>query len=72
MYFVMQSLLTYGLSIVNASVSAIMLYVTIPVSYMLDIFFMGKQVGVLECIGAVMIVGINVIIGILKWRGCIN
>ena len=72
MQFMMISLITYGLSVVTASVSAIMFYISIPVSYLLDIFFMGKQIGALEIIGAIMIIASNVSIGLLKANKCIS
>ena len=65
-YFVMQSLLTYGLSVVPASVGAVMFYVAIPASYILDICFMDKKVAALEIIGAVLIVLTNILLTFLK------
>ena len=65
-YFVMQSLLTYGLSLVHASVGAVMLFVSIPVSYILDIIFMKKDPSALEIVGVVLIIGTNIAITLLK------
>lgn len=71
-YFVMQSLMTYSMKYMTAAMSGILIYITIPVSYLLDYIFFNQQFGTLEIVGACLIVGTNVIIGYLKGRGIIS
>jgi len=70
--FLMQVFMTLGLKYVTAAVSSVIIYVNIPMSYILDYFFFGKVIGKLETVGACLIVGVNVILSFLKAKGYIG
>ena len=42
LYFAMQSLMTYSMKFVTAAMSGVLIYVAIPISYVLDFLFFGK------------------------------
>ena len=57
---------------VTAAMSGVLIYVAIPVSYLLDFLFFGKQFGAEELCGVTLIVLTNVTLGFLKGRGIIS
>ena len=63
------SLFNYSMKYITASMSSVIIYLSIPVSYILDYLFLGSQVGWLEMIGVCLIVIINVLLGYLKSKG---
>ena len=52
--------------------SSVLIYITVPVSYVLDYLFFKQKIGTLEIIGAVIIVMTNSIIGGLKAKGIVK
>ena len=67
--FMVTSLFNYSMKYITASMSSVIIYLSIPVSYILDYLFLGSQVGWLEMIGVCLIVIINVLLGYLKSKG---
>lgn len=57
---------------VTAAMSGVLIYIAIPISYLLDFFFMGKSFGVEEVVGVALIVITNAAIGFLKGTGRID
>ena len=55
-----------GSKLISATMAGILLYITVPFSYILEYFIYGKAIGYMEVIGAVLIVTTNVLIGVLK------
>ena len=70
--FLMQVSMTVAYKYVTAAVSSVIIYVNIPMGYLLDYLFFGKVIGKLETVGACLIVGVNVTLGFLKGRGYIS
>ena len=68
----MQSLMTYSMKFVTSAMSAVLIYIAIPISYLLDFLFFGKKFGTEELCGVALIVVTNVILGFLKGTGRIS
>ena len=64
--------MTRSMKFITAGMAAILTYIAVPIGYILDYFFLGTHVGYLELIGAFIIVGSNVIIGILVFKGIVK
>lgn len=71
-FWLMMVLMTKSIKMLSAGVSGILLYVAVPTSYLLDYFFLGTRIGIMEIIGACVIVGTNVTIGVLIIGRCIK
>jgi len=71
-YSLMQLMMVNGSRLISATMAGILLYVTVPCSYILEYFFFGKKIGYLEIIGALIIVGTNITVGVLKGKGIIG
>lgn len=69
---VSQTLCNISFKYVTASMTGVIVYLAIPVGYILDIIFLGEEVGSLEIVGACLIVFINVFLGVLKVKGVIQ
>jgi len=72
LYFAMQTMMVYACKLLPATICGILLYVTVPCSYVLDYLFFHQHIGTLEIIGACIIVLTNVTIGFLKGKGIIG
>ena len=72
LYFAMQSLMTYSLKFVTSAMSAVLIYVAIPISYILDYLFFAKKFGAEELCGVALIIITNVVLGFLKGTGRIS
>jgi len=57
---------------ISAAMASILVYLIIPVSYLLDYIFFNQSFNTLEIIGACLIVFVNVGIGYAKARGLIR
>ena len=71
-FFAVQMLMTKSFNFITAGMAGILIYIAVPIGYILDYFFLHTQIGMLEIIGACIIVGSNVIIGFLLYLGVIN
>ena len=71
-YFIMQSLMTYSMRYTTAAMSSVLIYITVPMSYLLDYLFFKQQFGTQEIVGALLIVLTNSIIGGLKAKGIVK
>ena len=71
-YFIMQALMTYSMKYTTAAMSGVLIYITVPVSYLLDYVFFNQKFGVSEISGACLIVVTNCTIGFLKGYGIIS
>jgi drug/metabolite transporter (DMT)-like permease len=71
LYFILQSTFNYSMKYITAAISGSIIYIAIPLSYWFDFIFFGNQFGVLELIGVILIVGVNVILGLLKGKGLV-
>jgi len=67
----MQSLFNYSMRFLTAAISGSLIYIAIPVSYILDFAFFGRKTGALELAGVALILVVNVTLGILKGKGII-
>jgi drug/metabolite transporter (DMT)-like permease len=61
-----------SLKYLTASMSGVLIYLAIPFSYVLDFLFFGTLISRIEIIGASLIVGVNVVLGILKGQGVVH
>lgn len=68
LYFLFLSLMTYSMKYISAAVSAVIIYLAIPISYIFDIFIYETHIGKVEALGAIIIVLTNMIIGVIKGR----
>ena len=68
----MQMLMTKSFSIITAGMAGILIYIAVPIGYILDYLFLHTQIGLLEIIGVCIIVGTNVVIGVLLYFGVIS
>lgn len=64
--------MTISMQFLDVGMVSVLLYLAIPVGYILDWFFLGQQFGALELGGAAIICGVNLIIGVLKVKGIIE
>lgn len=71
-YFIMQSLMTYSMKYTTAAMSSVLIYITVPMSYLLDYLFFHQAFGISEVVGALIIVLTNSAIGLLKAKGIVN
>ena len=71
-YFTMQALMTYSMKFTTSAMSAVLIYITVPVSYLLDYVFFNQKFGYSELTGACLIVVTNCTIGFLKGSGMIS
>ena len=55
----------------TAAMSSVLIYITVPMSYVLDYLFFHQRIGLSEIIGAVIIVVTNSTIGGLKAKGIV-
>ena len=65
-------LMTKSFSIITAGMAGILIYIAVPIGYILDYLFFNTHIGLLEIIGVCIIVGTNVVIGILLYYGVIS
>ena len=56
---------------VTAAISGSLIYMAIPVSYVLDFAFFDRQMNIIELFGVALILVVNVTLGILKGKGII-
>ena len=66
----MMVVMTLAIKRLPASVSGILLYVSIPTSYIFDYVFLHTPIGGIEILGAAIIVGTNVGIALLLACRC--
>ena len=71
LYFMMQSLMNYSMRYLTAAMSGSLIYIAIPVSYILDYFFFNQTFGFKKLLGVFLIVFVNVTLGILKGKGIV-
>ena len=64
-FFMHMVLMNVALRYLSASLSGILLYVSVPTGYLFDYLFLNTAIGLVELLGAAIIVFTNVIIGIL-------
>ena len=57
---------------IPGSLAGVLIYVAIPTSYILDVAFLGTEVGLLELVGVAIIVVANMLIGLADHYGCFN
>ena len=70
-YLLFQVMMVYSCKYIPATICGILLYVTVPCSYLLDFLFFGQKIGMMEIIGACIIVLTNITMGVLKGKGII-
>lgn len=66
----MQACITYAMRFIPGSLAGVLIYVAVPMAYILDVAFLGTHVGLLEIIGVVLIVVTCMLIGIIDYCGC--
>lgn len=71
-FWVMQMLMTKSFKFITAGMAGILIYIAVPIGYVLDYLFLNTQIGGMEIGGVCIIVGTNVIIGFLLYFGVIN
>lgn len=71
-FWAMQMLMTKSFSIITAGMAGILIYIAVPIGYILDYLFLHTHIGALEIVGVCIIVGTNVMIGILLYFGYIS
>jgi drug/metabolite transporter (DMT)-like permease len=64
--FLFSICMVVGLKNISATVSAVLTYLAIPFSFLLDFLFLGSLVSRLEIIGAAVIVATNITLAILR------
>lgn len=69
-FWIVQACITYAMKFIPGSLAGVLIYVAVPTAYILDVAFLGTHVGALEIIGVVLIVGTNMLIGIIEYCGC--
>ena len=72
MLFVVTSMFNYSMKYVSASMSGVIIYLGIPVSYLLDYLLFDHEVGFVEMVGVFIIVVVNVLLGYLKSKGLVS
>lgn len=71
-FWAMQMCMTKAFTLITAGMAGILIYIAVPIGYLLDYLFIGTQIGYLELIGVAIIVGTNVVIGFLLYFGVIS
>ena len=66
-FFVMQMMMTKAFRFISAGMAGILIYVAVPMGYILDYLFLHTKIGTLEIIGVGIIVGSNIVIGFLLY-----
>ena len=69
---VVTTLFNLGMKYVTASVSSVIIYLALPISYLLDYMFLGQVIGGIEMTGVCLIVIVNVSLGYLKAQGLVS
>ena len=63
-------LMSYALKYLTASLSGVLVYLTVPCGYVLDHLVFGKEVEKVEVTGACIIVITSVVVALIKSLGC--
>lgn len=71
-FWAMQMLMTKSFTMISAGMASILIYIAVPIGYILDYLFLHTPIGLLEIIGVCVIVGTNVVIGTLLYFGVIS
>jgi drug/metabolite transporter (DMT)-like permease len=71
-FYGVQMLMTKSFKFITAGMAGILIYIAVPIGYILDYAFLGTRIGLIEIIGACIIVSSNVIIGFLLYKGVIS
>ena len=58
-------LMTVSIRMMSAAMAGILFYLLVCFGYLFDYFFLGTHIGWIEVLGAIIIVGANVTIGLL-------
>lgn len=66
-FWAMQMLMTKAFSLITAGMAGIIIYVAVPISYILDYLFLHTKIGYLEIVGVCIIVITNILIGVLLY-----
>lgn len=64
--------MTKSFKFITAGMAGILIYIAVPIGYVLDYLFLHTQIGGIEILGVGIIVGTNVIIGFLLYFGVIS
>jgi drug/metabolite transporter (DMT)-like permease len=55
---------------IPGSLAGVLIYIAVPIAYILDVAFLGTKVGTLELCGVAIIVLTNMLIGIIEYCKC--
>ena len=55
---------------IPGSLAGVLIYIAVPIAYILDVAFLGTKVGTLELCGVAIIVLTNMLIGIIEYCNC--
>ena len=69
-FWIMQACITYAMRFIPGSLAGVLIYVAVPIAYILDVALVGTQPGYLEIIGVCVIVVTNMLIGIVEYCAC--
>jgi drug/metabolite transporter (DMT)-like permease len=64
-FSLVMTLMTVSIKMMSAAMAGILFYLLVCFGYLFDYFFLGTHIGWMEILGAVIIVGANVTIGLL-------
>ena len=64
-FSIVMMLMTVSIKMMSAAMAGILFYLLVCFGYIFDYFFLGTQIGWMEILGAAIIVGANVTIGLL-------
>ena len=70
--FLQQGLMAASMQYNTVGAVAVILYMAIPLGYVLDIIFFGITLNTMEIIGACIIVVVNIAIALMRIFGCIE
>jgi drug/metabolite transporter (DMT)-like permease len=66
-FWLMKAIITYAMKFIPGSLAGVLIYIAVPIAYILDVAFFGTKVGVLELCGVAIIVLTNMLIGIIDY-----